>query len=192
MSAESAGFQEGFGQFEDLGMLASQLDEEVVVLFDEHLDDGGQLIDEDYELTHPQLVDYANYLAAVLNGGHADDDAKIAAYHAIHFALLTASQLVPGEAVMKFGDYYDVADFAALQEKIHQDTQEYMSQKPELDRLLGYYMPQIDPIGEHGYLAETVAALVFLHVDQHARDQFIDAEVAVHATTIPDSLEGLL
>jgi hypothetical protein len=171
MSAENVKWSRQV-DYEDLEVLAQQMGDDAANIFDEHLAAGGELIDIEFELQHPDIMVYATMLTRVLFGCEPSEDAKKTAYRAAHFAYLISEQFVqhPGIATSHyFGKDETMED---LQLRIFEDTQGYMQHRPMLDALIGRYMPEIDPSMRYAPLAETVSALVFIQIEIGEKNKF--------------------
>ncbi len=189
MSAESAESPRSFDQFEGLNTIAGRYGDAVAELIDAHIANGGEMISQQLEMAQPSVVSYARYLSTVLCGEQADEAAHAVSYRAVHFALITATQFKSSQPLGDFKGYYQNRhDHEAMRAKIEEDTQIYMGRSPHLDRLVSRYVPELDPTGEYPHVAETVVALVYLHIDEQAHEQFIDAQVAAWGQTLPDAI----
>lgn len=156
-------------------MLADGLGGYAAIKLDEHLEAGGELIDPEFELQHPDIFDYTTVLTRTL-GYETSREACEAAYKAAHYAYLISEQFVDDPVIATKGYFGPEETVEQMQMRIHSDTQFYLQHRPMLDALIGRYMPEIDPSLRHAPLAETVAALVFIQVEIGEKRKFITSE----------------
>lgn len=57
------------------------------------------------------------------------------------------------------------------------DTQDYMSESPLIDALVGKYMPEIDSSGRYNHHAELAAALMFMLAERRVAKDYISSSI---------------
>lgn len=174
MKIESAAWSRHPG-YEDLEMLADGLGGYATEKLDEHLEMGGELIDPEFELQHPDIFDYTTVLTRTL-GYEMSREACEAAYKAAHYAYLISEQFVDDPVIATKGYFGPEETNEQMRVRIHSDTQAYLQHRPALDALIGRYMPEIDSSLRHATLAETVATLVFIQIEIGEKRKFITSE----------------
>ncbi len=165
-------------------------------ILDEHSDAGGReavFIDNTLEYD-VAVLSYAEHLAQLLGDEITDkgrSEEMRVAYRAIHFmSLLTGLHgcnrgvtLDPLEAMSSI-DNEDVRD------SIRQIADDYSEQCPTVMGHVDAYMPEIDPSGKYGYLAETVAGFIGRQIEDGLLAAIAADEVAAWDGMIPDDLMG--
>lgn len=128
------------------------------------------------ELMQPQHAWQYSYLLA----RHAEETGEPpyerikTAYRANVFAGHMLNILAKGEPrTIESHGYFEATNRF---EDITADTQDYLSTRQYVDALIGYYMPEIDPGGQHNDFAETIAALNFMLHERREAQQLLTGD----------------
>lgn len=155
---------------------AQELREELV----DFIEDGrqaGDIIDSEAEFSRPVEKFWAlsHVLAATCKSESEDLTAvHVAMYRGASFALQVVDDIKPGPIRQISLD--SIADIAAdedVAETVQLQVQEYLSEHPEIDGLLGRFMPDIDTTNLYNHHTETAAGLLFMLCERSVAEQYI-------------------
>lgn len=137
---------------------------DVIEILEQQIDREDRFIADELEHNLATL-EYATILDQVLTDTPTDESWRVI-YRSIHFAATVSGLLECGRA-------FDLADLAEiepgdLRDHILDITQTYMGRNASIDSLTGAFMPELDPSGEYGDIAETVVALSLLQLERGA------------------------
>lgn len=173
MNIEDARWSAG-GGYEGLESIAQDIGDEAMSILAEHVEAGGELIDRDFELERPDLIEYTTLLARALDYELTPEVCE-AAYRAAHYAYLVSEQFLEHPAIVTPPYFSDPEELPETRrERILRDTQTYLQNRPMLDAFIGKHMPELDPSARYATLVETVGALVFLQIEIHEKSQFVE------------------
>ena len=161
--------------YTDLEMRARLYLPEILVEFDEYLETGKGLIDEEFEFQNVNLKDASDTLSYFILE-YKDIDAEAAAYRAVHFGYALRNQVAFGTITvpLRFSSYFNSLPENASGRTVVQDTQRYFQHRPALDTVTAYFMTYLDPSHNFVHMAETVTALTLMQLDNAERDGYID------------------
>ena len=157
------------------------------ILF-EHADDRDAVF-IDNALEHDvAMLSYAEHLGRTLSDEVSDEEVRVA-YRSIHFisivtALHGCNKGVSLESLRELPE----ADVSEAREYIRKIAELYGERRPTVMGYVEAYMPEIDPSGRYGYLAETVAGLVGSQVDDGLQAWAAADAVASWDGIVPDNL----
>jgi hypothetical protein len=172
MSVESIDWETTPG-YEDLEYQVQTLHEHVIEGLEACRETTGGLIDIEFELQHPDLIEYSNVLTTIL--GHGEDPtSRQIAYRAVHFAFLTSEQVLDTPRINVLCYFDSEVEAQEQQARIARDTQDYLQHRPTLDAIVGRYIPEIDGSCRHAALVEKIAALTFIQIEIMEKRQFTD------------------
>lgn len=136
-------------------------------------------VDVEFEFMHPNTFTYTDGISSILLHGRQEQAARLAAYRGFHFAVQVSGLVLPENPAIAFGDFFDRnTDNEELRRKLETSASEYLGRCAALDRMTAYFMPEIDPTGRYGHVAEIVAGSTFMFVDNAERDRVINDSVA--------------
>lgn len=124
-------------------------------------------IDESFELEHPLLKSYTDSVATHFLHGDHDETALLAAYRGFHFAMTLSSLVLIHEP--KLGNTRFTGTLLANEDAVAlsmSELNEFRSAHPTIDRLIGYYMSELDPDGRYAHVAELLALTTFMMVEE--------------------------
>ncbi len=171
--------------------------------FFELLDDGDSVINENLELENLAFGEYVKLLIELINPDLLEDIEAYAVGHRAMFVSLTlVDYLQPGPASLRPSIYLDELTGltrSEIQTKLKDDAIEYFqgytpisSQgRPHLKNLVDTFMPEIDPSAQYTDIAETIAALTFMQVENHALGRDEEVRVALADLSLFAEWDGI-
>lgn len=116
-------------------------------------------------------------VSALANVEHEDSEkVQIVMYRAMMFALQIVNEIKPAPITsLAIGEY--VHDDMWDDERLKEDTGMYLSTSPQLDALLGKYMPEIDQYSHYNHYAEIAAALLLMLAEREVAKAYIVASL---------------
>lgn len=155
----------------------------------EFVEDLGDVIDPQAEFSRPyaRLWELSGALAELYKSETEESEAvRVAMYRGMSFGLQVVDGIknAPLQTIsMKYleGSPEDV-DYATI---LHTDVQEYLSQRPAIDRLIFSFMPEIDKTYLYNHHVELAAGLIFMMCEKEQAENYLQAQVEGLS---PDSL----
>ena len=99
--------------------------------------------------------------------------ACVALYRSMMFGVQVADNLeVLTVQNLKIGEFLRQINTEEPERWLVETIGEYLSQRPAVDALIGEYMPELDPSGRLGYLAEIGAGVMFLLSERSYGEQY--------------------
>jgi reverse gyrase len=159
------------------------------ILF-EHADADGRdaiFIDDTLE-QDVTILSYAEHLANILSDDVSGEQINVV-YRAIHFVHIVTSlhgcnKGLSLESLRAVPDF----DIDEAREYMRTIADIYIDQHPTVMGYVDAYMPEIDPSGEYGYLAETVAGIIGSQVEDGLREWTAASMVASWDGIVPDDI----
>ncbi len=158
----------------------------VNIILHEHLEQHSVLVDDTLEHDAAMLA-YASQLNNLLLSHDATHESWQVVYRAAHFASTIAGLLGCNKGLYLEGLFTDF-DLDIVRERVMQEAQEYMAQHEYLDGLTAAFMPEIDPNGGYGHVAEIVVALVSSQLEQVVERDAVQALVGSWDGTLEELL----
>jgi hypothetical protein len=153
-------------------------------------------IDESFELQHPLIKSYTDSVAKHFLQGEHDESALQAGYRGFHFAMTLSALVLTHEPKLGFTRFSGVLTHS--EEQIALSTAElddFRTSHPTLDRLIGYYMSELDPDGHYAHVAELLALTTFMMIESGERElQMLEAigDFAIAMASWDGDLDGIL
>ena len=132
-----------------------------------------------WTIVTPQALEQSSDLAAVL--GYGDQAEKAALVRGALFTRQILWILYGPEAKYQLPEYFsDTGSLSTTRERVWLQGQQYMQRRPNIDRLVGYYMPEITGSQSAAYThrVEEVCSLIFHSAERWRADQYIQQEFA--------------
>lgn len=148
---------------------------------DEKLDNiratNGDIIEPNNEIHHDieaigRLADFCSQFFAENEQQQAEVSSAI--YRSICFAEQVTDIIVPGSYPYHQPDYINQAmsQYGSIDELVI-DAGNYLSQRQEIDSLINYYSPHIDPTCRYHHVVETFSSMFFMLTERNIGEQRI-------------------
>ena len=145
--------------------------------------DSGDIIDLDQELSRdPALLwELSRYITLIMK---SDNEDGIAVREAVYRGMCFGLQLVDDIRSRPIGSGIDLSSVLMastdeeLGDEIHTQTSQYLSDRQNLDQLVAYYMPDIDPTFQYNHHVETGAALMLMLSERKQAEDILAEEVS--------------
>jgi len=170
----------------------AELRDEFDALVDQTRTKYGDILDPYHEAERDMIVLW-EFSSKVGESIASDDDeqpvVRDAVYRAVCFATQIADEMLSEAYSYNLIKYIrERTDGTYAMGPIIEDSQEYLQSRPELDALLGYYMPEIDRSGQHNHVVETFAGIVLMLSERSIGEQQLAS--TVEDVAIDDFLDG--
>lgn len=155
--------------------------EEVEYEMHDHISDiqieYGDVIDTSQEFEGDFLERWklSGYMAAALKS--PDEELKVVQstmYRAMSFSLQIVEEIRSSPIkTLEYSTIEPQPDSHSPESEIAMQTSQYLSTRPNIDNLLAYYMPEIDPTFRHNHHAETAASLMFMLAERQQAEEVL-------------------
>lgn len=159
----------------------ADLREELAQLFETTKESNGDIIDADDEMRRDivMLGKFSDIVGKIV--ARSEDEvvqASEAVYRSVCFAAAVSDGVLPSTYSCELLGYIqertsDASDLSPIME----DSQQYLQYRPELDSLIGEYMPDIDRSGRYNHVAELFSTLVFMLSERSIGEQYLQANI---------------
>ncbi|GEM_PF-3876882 len=154
----------------------------------EHASESGVVFIDDTLESSTAAIQYAEYLTHILGRQTSDEEFGVV-YRSIHFmSLVTGLHGCNRGISLESLEGYVGGDFDDIREHIRSISDVYIEHYPMIMGYADAFMPEIDPSGKYGHLAETVAGLVGSQIEDGLRVQAARDAVGAWDGTVPDDL----
>lgn len=152
---------------------------------DEKLDNirlaSGDIIEPNNEIHHDivsigRLADFCSQFFAETKQYQAEVSAAI--YRSICFAEQVTDMLIPQSYNCRQPDYINQAmrQYDSI-DGLVADTRDYLNQRHEIDSLISYYSPYIDPTCRYQQVVETFSSMFFMLTERINGEQHIMSQI---------------
>lgn len=151
----------------------------------EDIGGGEAFVDLALELDYPHTQSYSQGISQALAGERDCPESRMSGYRAFHFANGVGNMLMSGETGMSMEYFYGKErNYTVIRAMLTNAVGDYFATRPALNLLTGRFMPELDPSGKYGDVAEIMAGSTFMFLDAFSRNKAVEAEVGRFAAEL--------
>lgn len=166
---------------------------ELYARLDAPLDGGGDVLDVDNEKERDfiRLIKFSEGISCLISTDEAEQRViRDAVYRSLCFAAQLADDLLPPsydcDVVSYMVGWLSTGGFALV--PLVEDCRAYLQARPEVQKLIKHYMPEIDVSGSYNEISEAFAGMVCMLAERSVAEQYVSASIGT--MSVQDFIDG--